>query len=1322
PSNRTATMSEADREFFSLAFYYFRERYWRHVITACQDAGRRYGPADPLVKLWESCALIEEDRVQEALRELESLRSKPDMNVAALLAMAHAHRKSRQPDLQAIKECESAMREERKRAGERGLLYGGLVVVLQDRHDKAKEYIDRLLKMSPGCVEGQALRGWADLHSKDEAVRKSAGASFDKAVEASNGRFPDALLGKAKSLEARRNFSAALEVVNQLIVAFPRFLPGLIEKMRVQLELQDWDQMLDTASRCLDSDPSCIPAMEFQLLNLLCREGSYTQATSSVSDLLQAMDRYEPKNVYQYSRLASLFSRVAIRQPTILQQTGYLQERALALDKDNAEQITRMGHQLLMQGKVRDAIKTFRRALDQDESSVTALQGIIRCQLAEDLLQEAASQLDFLKEVQSSLGSTGDLSFLLAVLARKRGAPPNKILAHLDDAIQQHFASFKGLALGPDYYHSLNPDFLIQLVHEYLVHAPQKPSAAGGGQVIDPVLRRCTQLLDPLTRAMPGLLEALYQMAKIRYLLGDNESALAKLETCIDNDPAFSAAFLLKAQILVHQGNLRLAEQALDNALSHNFEVRDSPLYHLTLARVLKGQKRLDEAIQSLQAAVKLISSAQQAAAKKGAQQQQQQQSQQSQQMTSADRLSVYLELAEVYRLADRPHEATKVLQDAQNDFAGSPEEVRVTISNADLALQRGDIEMALGTLRTVTPDQAYFTEARKRMADIYLQHRKDKRLYAACYRELAEKMQTPETDLLLADAYMAIQEPEKAIEIYESVLKRNSRDAALATKMGQALVKCHSYKKAVTYYEHALKSGQTFLRFDLAQLLLRLKQYDKAEKTLAPAEETSSEDPVLAAKLLHLKSQVFVQQGRTQEAAEALNSAKTLLTKALRRGVENADEEQLRQLKERIHLEAARLARDRADLDSAKQLYADAGPTGGLELVRLLMSQDDLDTAQQHAMRLVAKNPEDDQAVFLLAELLCQQGDLQQAAYHYRQLLESRPDNYPAVARLIDVLRRLGRLEEAAPFVLAQSARARVDGGFCYCRGLYEWHCGNAGEALRQLNRARLDSDFQQEAVFCMVEICINPDNNTLGGELFDSGDMPAGDAESMGLRTAERLLHELKPRSGPGGNAARLRVEYLKAMVLVAGKQKAGADKAVQIFNQMLSQDKLYVPAIYGLAAAHMVAKNSAKARSTLKPLVTVTWSLEFADELEKGWLLLADMSVQSGGSRSEGAQELLAKVLQHNKACYKAYEYLGFLMEKEQNYKDAARNYELAWRYSNQTNPAIGFKLAFNYLKSKKLVEAVDICHVVLKNHPTYPKIKKEILDKARQQIRA
>jgi len=33
------------------------------------------------------------------------------------------------------------------------------------------------------------------------------------------------------------------------------------------------------------------------------------------------------------------------------------------------------------------------------------------------------------------------------------------------------------------------------------------------------------------------------------------------------------------------------------------------------------------------------------------------------------------------------------------------------------------------------------------------------------------------------------------------------------------------------------------------------------------------------------------------------------------------------------------------------------------------------------------------------------------------------------------------------------------------------------------------------------------------------------------------------------------------------------------------------------------------------------------------------------------------------------------MGYIMEKEQSFRDAAMNYELAWKYSNQTNPTIG-----------------------------------------------
>jgi tetratricopeptide repeat protein 21B len=75
----------------------------------------------------------------------------------------------------------------------------------------------------------------------------------------------------------------------------------------------------------------------------------------------------------------------------------------------------------------------------------------------------------------------------------------------------------------------------------------------------------------------------------------------------------------------------------------------------------------------------------------------------------------------------------------------------------------------------------------------------------------------------------------------------------------------------------------------------------------------------------------------------------------------------------------------------------------------------------------------------------------------------------------------------------------------------------------------------------------------------------------------------------------------------------------------------------------------------------------------------------------------------------------------MEKEQAYRDASDNYENAWKFDKETNAAVGYKLAFNYLKAKRFVEAIDVCHKVLKAVPDYPKIRKEILDKARMNLR-
>lgn len=79
------------------------------------------------------------------------------------------------------------------------------------------------------------------------------------------------------------------------------------------------------------------------------------------------------------------------------------------------------------------------------------------------------------------------------------------------------------------------------------------------------------------------------------------------------------------------------------------------------------------------------------------------------------------------------------------------------------------------------------------------------------------------------------------------------------------------------------------------------------------------------------------------------------------------------------------------------------------------------------------------------------------------------------------------------------------------------------------------------------------------------------------------------------------------------------------------------------------------------------------------------------------------------------------MGFIMEKEQSYRDAAFNYEMAWTLSNSSNPVIGYKLAFNYMKAKRHVDAIDVAQAILAQYPDYPKVKKEILEKCRGSLK-
>lgn len=82
-------------------------------------------------------------------------------------------------------------------------------------------------------------------------------------------------MGKIKYVQMiQGNYADSIDLLNQAVVAYPMFLPALIEKARAHMAVGDWDQAVDTAKRCLAMDDVCILALRIQAIFILARTGN----------------------------------------------------------------------------------------------------------------------------------------------------------------------------------------------------------------------------------------------------------------------------------------------------------------------------------------------------------------------------------------------------------------------------------------------------------------------------------------------------------------------------------------------------------------------------------------------------------------------------------------------------------------------------------------------------------------------------------------------------------------------------------------------------------------------------------------------------------------------------------------------------------------------------------------------------------------------------------------------------------------------------------------------------------------------------------------
>ncbi|XP_016796243.2 tetratricopeptide repeat protein 21A isoform X17 [Pan troglodytes] len=1214
-SRERPEMSSNDSSLMAGIIYYSQEKYFHHVQQAAAVGLEKFSN-DPVLKFFKAYGVLKEEHIQDAISDLESIRHHPDVSLCSTMALIYAHKRCEIIDREAIQELEYSLKEIRKTVSGTALYYAGLFLWLIGRHDKAKEYIDRMLKISRGFREAYVLRGWVDLTSDKPHTAKKAIEYLEQGIQDTKDVL--GLMGKAMYFMMQQNYSEALEVVNQITVTSGSFLPALVLKMQLFLARQDWEQTVEMGHRILEKDESNIDACQILTVHELAREGNMTTATNHVRNLIKALETREPENPSLHLKKIIVVSRLCGSHQVILGLVCSFIERTFMATPSYVHVATELGYLFILKNQVKEALLWYSEAMKLDKDGMAGLTGIILCHILEGHLEEAEYRLEFLKEVQKSLGKSEVLIFLQALLMSRKHKGEEETTALLKEAVELHFSSMQGIPLGSEYFEKLDPYFLVCIAKEYLLFCPKQPRLPG--QIVSPLLKQVAVILNPVVKAAPALIDPLYLMAQVRYYSGELENAQSILQRCLELDPASVDAHLLMCQIYLAQGNFGMCFHCLELGVSHNFQVRDHPLYHLIKARALNKAGDYPEAIKTLKMVIKLP------ALKKEEGRKFLRPS-----VQPSQRASILLELVEALRLNGELHEATKVMQDTINEFGGTPEENRITIANVDLVLSKGNVDVALNMLRNILPKQSCYMEAREKMANIYLQTLRDRRLYIRCYRELCEHLPGPHTSLLLGDALMSILE---ALDLQSRILKRVPLEQPEMIPSQKQL----AASICIQFAEHYLAE----------------KEYDKA-------------------------------------------------------------------------------VRSYKDVFS----YLPTDNKVMLELAQLYLLQGHLDLCEQHCAILLQTEQNHETASVLMADLMFRKQKHEAAINLYHQVLEKAPawrflslilDNFLVLNKLIDLLRRSGKLEDIpAFFELAKKVSSRVplEPGFNYCRGIYCWHIGQPNEALKFLNKARKDSTWGQSAIYHMVQICLNPDNEVVGGEAFENQGaesksntcsyMEKKELEQQGVSTAEKLLREFYPHS----DSSQTQLRLLQGLCRLATREKANMEAALGSFIQIAQVEKDSVPALLALAQAYVFLKQIPKARMQLKRLAKTPWVLSEAEDLEKSWLLLADIYCQ--GSKFDLALELLRRCVQYNKSCYKAYEYMGFIMEKEQSYKDAVTNYKLAWKYSHHANPAIGFKLAFNYLKDKKFVEAIEICNDVLREHPDYPKIREEILEKARRSLR-